>query len=96
MHDEGSDWMIFRYSAFGESCVPAGGVGGSAERAPRAAAIAGSPVRLGCEPPRLLIVDDNPANLEIMEARLARQGYEIVTATDGDTALGAARERRQT
>jgi CheY-like chemotaxis protein len=42
---------------------------------------------LGCEPPRLLIVDDNPANLEIMEARLARQGYEIVTATDGDTAL---------
>jgi CheY-like chemotaxis protein len=51
---------------------------------------------LGCEPPRLLIVDDNPANLEIMEARLARQGYEIVTATDGDTALGAARERRQT
>jgi CheY-like chemotaxis protein len=44
---------------------------------------------LGCEPPRLLIVDDKPASLEIMEARLARQGYEIVTATDGDTALGA-------
>jgi CheY-like chemotaxis protein len=51
---------------------------------------------LDCEPPRLLIVDDNPANLEIMEARLARQDCEIVTATDGDTALGAARERRQT
>jgi adenylate cyclase len=45
------------------------------------------------EPPRLLIVDDNPANLEIMEARLARQGYEIVTATDGDAALREARER---
>jgi CheY-like chemotaxis protein len=52
---------------------------------------------LGCEPPRLLIVDDNPVNLEIMEARrLARQGHEIVTAIDGDAALGAARERSQT
>jgi adenylate cyclase len=43
------------------------------------------------EPPRLLIVDDNPANLEIMEARLARQGYEVITATDGDAALITAR-----
>jgi class 3 adenylate cyclase/CheY-like chemotaxis protein len=43
------------------------------------------------EPPRLLVVDDNPANLEIMEARLARQGYEIITAKDGDQALTAAR-----
>ena len=43
------------------------------------------------EPPRLLIVDDNPANLEIMEARLARQGYEILTATNGDQALAVAR-----
>jgi hypothetical protein len=32
MHDEGSDWMIFRYSAVGESCVPAAGVGASAGR----------------------------------------------------------------
>ena len=45
------------------------------------------------EPPRLLIVDDNPANLEIMQARLARQGYEILTAADGDEALALARER---
>jgi class 3 adenylate cyclase/CheY-like chemotaxis protein len=45
------------------------------------------------EPPRLLVVDDNPANLEIIEARLARQGYEIVTAKDGDEALTAAREQ---
>jgi adenylate cyclase len=43
------------------------------------------------EPPRVLIVDDNPANLEIMEARLARQGYEVITATDGDAALVTAR-----
>jgi adenylate cyclase len=45
------------------------------------------------EPPRLLIVDDNPANLEILEIRLARQGYEIITATDGDEALVVAREQ---
>ena len=45
------------------------------------------------EPPRVLVVDDNPANLEIMETRLARQGYEIITATDGDQALIAAREQ---
>ena len=43
------------------------------------------------EPPRVLIVDDNPANLEILETRLARQGYEVVTARDGDEALVAAR-----
>jgi class 3 adenylate cyclase len=45
------------------------------------------------EPPRLLVVDDNPANLEIMEARLARQGYEVVTAKDGDEALAVARAK---
>src|SRR5690606_28163401 len=43
------------------------------------------------EPPRLLVVDDNPANLEIMETRLARQGYEVITARNGDEALIAAR-----
>jgi adenylate cyclase len=45
------------------------------------------------EPARILVVDDNPANLEIMEARLARQGYEVVMATDGDAALIAARQQ---
>jgi adenylate cyclase len=44
-------------------------------------------------PPRILVVDDNPANLEIMEARLARQGYEVITARDGDEALVSAREQ---
>ena len=43
------------------------------------------------EPARILVVDDNPANLEIMEARLARQGYEVITARNGDEALVAAR-----
>src|SRR5918996_4112570 len=43
------------------------------------------------DPPRILVVDDNSANLEIMEARLAREGYEVITARDGDDALVTAR-----
>jgi adenylate cyclase len=43
------------------------------------------------QPPRILVVDDNPANLEILETRLTRQGYEVITARDGDQALVAAR-----
>jgi adenylate cyclase len=45
------------------------------------------------QPPCILVVDDNPANLEIIETRLARQGYEIITATDGNEALIAARAK---
>ena len=43
-------------------------------------------------PPRILVVDDMPANLHILELRLAAQGYEVVTATDGEAALARARE----
>jgi adenylate cyclase len=43
------------------------------------------------QPARILVVDDNPANLEILETRLARHGYEVITAKDGDDALVAAR-----
>jgi class 3 adenylate cyclase/CheY-like chemotaxis protein len=43
-------------------------------------------------PPRILIVDDVPANVHILQARLAANGYDIVTATDGDEALAAVRE----
>jgi class 3 adenylate cyclase len=43
-------------------------------------------------PARILIVDDNAANVDILRARLAAHGYEIVTATDGEEALAAARE----
>jgi adenylate cyclase len=44
------------------------------------------------DPARILVVDDNPANREILGARLARQGYEILTAEDGIAALAMARE----
>jgi len=43
-------------------------------------------------PPRILIVDDTPANVHILQARLAANGYDIVTATDGEEALAAVRD----
>jgi adenylate cyclase len=43
-------------------------------------------------PPRILIVDDVPANVHILQARLAANGYDIVTATDGEEALAAVTE----
>lgn len=36
---------------------------------------------------RLLVVDDDPAIREIISAMLAEQGYEILTAEDGQQAL---------
>jgi len=42
-------------------------------------------------PPRILIVDDNPDNLDILQRRLAVHGYEILTAPDGEEALAIAR-----
>ena len=45
-------------------------------------------------PPRILIADDNVANVDILRTRLASQGYEVVTAMDGEAALTAAREHR--
>lgn len=41
-------------------------------------------------PARILIADDNHANVDILSARLQSQGYEIVTAVDGEEALEAA------
>ena len=45
-------------------------------------------------PPRILIADDNPMNLDIFQTRLAVHGYEILTATDGEEALTIAREKQ--
>ena len=43
-------------------------------------------------PPRILVVDDDPTNLEVLRVRLSAQGYEVVTAVDGEDALRRARE----
>jgi class 3 adenylate cyclase/CheY-like chemotaxis protein len=43
-------------------------------------------------PPRILAVDDTPENLEILQVRLAANGYEVLTAADGEEGLAAARK----
>ena len=45
-------------------------------------------------PPLILIVDDNPTNRDILQARLAVHKYEIIMATDGEEALAMAREKQ--
>lgn len=45
-------------------------------------------------PPLILIVDDNPANVEIFQMRLSANNYDIITATDGEMGLAAAREKQ--
>jgi class 3 adenylate cyclase len=42
-------------------------------------------------PPRILIVDDNEANRDILITRLTAHGYELLEAADGEEALEAAR-----
>jgi adenylate cyclase len=41
------------------------------------------------DPQRILIVDDNEANRDILEARLKGHGYELLQAADGEEALAA-------
>jgi DNA-binding response OmpR family regulator len=41
-------------------------------------------------PARILVVDDNPTNVKVLQSRLGAEGYEIVTAGDGEAALTAA------
>ena len=43
-------------------------------------------------PPRILIVDDNDTNRDILRARLLPQGYELPEAADGEEALSIARQ----
>lgn len=44
-------------------------------------------------PPTILIIEDNQASLDVMQARLVAQGYEVITAKDGAQGLERARER---
>ena len=45
-------------------------------------------------PHTILVVDDEPALLRLMEFVLDRQGYRLVTATNGEEALEQARASR--
>jgi class 3 adenylate cyclase len=42
-------------------------------------------------PPRILIVDDNETNRDILTTRLGRHGYALIQAVDGEEALASAR-----
>jgi adenylate cyclase len=44
-------------------------------------------------PPLILVVDDVPDNVEILQLRLESQGYEIITAGDGEEALAIVRDK---
>ena len=44
------------------------------------------------EPPLILVVDDVPDNVEMLQMRLESQGYEVVTAGNGEEALAKTRE----
>ena len=44
------------------------------------------------ETPLILVVDDNEANVDILEMRLTSQGYDVITARDGVEGLARARE----
>jgi adenylate cyclase len=41
-------------------------------------------------PPRVLIADDSPMNLKILTTRLAAEGYQTLSAVDGEQALAVA------
>jgi adenylate cyclase len=43
------------------------------------------------EPARILIVDDNPTNRDILVTRLAMHGYDLSQAADGEEALAAVK-----
>ena len=43
---------------------------------------------------KILVIDDEESNLRLMSAILAPQGYEIITATNGSTALEMAAKER--
>jgi CheY-like chemotaxis protein len=47
-------------------------------------------------PARILVVDDVPDNVEILDARLTSRGYRVETATNGEEALDKVRESRRT
>jgi CheY-like chemotaxis protein len=40
--------------------------------------------------PKILIVEDNEMNRDMLSRRLARRGYEVALAVDGEAGIGAA------
>ena len=51
------------------------------------------PAARSTRPATILVVDDAPEILALVETRLRRRGFDVVTAADGEAALIAARAR---
>src|SRR5690606_15259933 len=51
------------------------------------------PMKANTNRGRVLVVDDKPANLRVVSALLERQGYEVTTAEDGESALAVAEDQ---
>ena len=45
------------------------------------------------EPSLILVVDDVPDNVDILQMRLESQGFDVITAGDGEAALAAVRDK---
>jgi adenylate cyclase len=45
------------------------------------------PARAEARPSRILVVDDNASNRDVLERRLGREGHQVTTVADGSTAL---------
>jgi len=44
--------------------------------------------------PRILVVDDEPQDVELLREFLTGKGYEVLTASDGEEALRKVKEER--
>jgi two-component system, cell cycle response regulator DivK len=44
--------------------------------------------------PKILLVEDNELNRDMLSRRLARRGYEVIVAEDGAAGLAAARDQQ--
>jgi CheY-like chemotaxis protein len=42
--------------------------------------------------PRILVIEDNEMNRDMLSRRLARKGYQVILATDGRRGISAARD----
>lgn len=46
------------------------------------------------QPPLILVVDDTPENLDIVQMRLEAQSYAVATAANGEEAIEKTRSLR--
>ncbi len=49
------------------------------------------PLKSGVNMPRILLVEDNEMNRDMLSRRLERKGYQVVLATDGESGVEMAR-----